>query len=87
MILKSLKHASTRELLHNFSKFKDGNFLTVVMNGSKPCGIFLPFDEGILSFLQNFVKKTPSQKRAEKALAEYHRGQVASLEELEKKYG
>ncbi len=86
MILNALQHASTRDLLHNFTKFKKGNFLTIIMSGSKPCGIFLPFDEGIFGFLQRFVKKTPSQKRAEKALAEYERGDVVSLEELEEKY-
>jgi hypothetical protein len=87
MNLAAKQHISTRDFAKNFSTIKKENKLTIVMDGARPTSIVLPYNEGFLDLLQSFVKKNPSQLKAEKALAEYKTGKTKNLDQLATKYG
>jgi hypothetical protein len=86
MNLLTQQRITTRDLTHNYAKIKKDKKLTIIMSGSRPSSIMLPFDEIFVDLLRPFVKKTKSQLLAEKALQEYKRGNTKAASELRKKY-
>ena len=87
MTLAQTSYITTRELLQNFAQLRQQQDLMVITSDGKPCGMYVPFDEGLFQALSDLVEKTPSQLRAEDALAEYKQGTTTSLDDLRDEYG
>lgn len=81
------QHITTRYLTHNFAKIKKEKKLSIVMSGSKPSNILLPFDEVILDVLRPFIKMSKRQKKIYQSIDDFRAGKGKTVQELKKKYG
>jgi hypothetical protein len=94
MTTTTLNHVSTRELLRGFSNIKKKKNATIIMDGSRPTSILVPFNEDIMALIQNYLKEKQSSLKkelsilkAKQALIDFESGKTKSLEDIAKKYG